>query len=208
MPLEELLREAGLLDLARQRPLRVTDIEVADELLGNRRAALHDVALREVLVEGAGDALVVEGTVLPEPGVLDRDRGLRQRRRDLRERQGLSVRRRRDDAEQPHVVRVEERVLTERERAEVGEAARGEQDLPTGEGDSREHERDGRGEQEHQNEQQAAALALTTAQPAVARHEHALELEVRARRLPPVRPASVPTLIACHSSAIVLHPAE
>ena len=52
--LEELRGEAGLLDLARQRPLRVADVEVAHELLCDRRPALHDVALREVLVERRG----------------------------------------------------------------------------------------------------------------------------------------------------------
>ena len=43
--LEDLRREAGLLDLPRERPLRVADVEVADELLRDRRAALDDVAL-------------------------------------------------------------------------------------------------------------------------------------------------------------------
>ncbi len=75
--LEDLRGETGLLDLARQSPLVVPDVEVPDQLLGDRRAALHDVALRDVLVERAGDALVVEGAVLPEAGVLDRHRGLR-----------------------------------------------------------------------------------------------------------------------------------
>jgi hypothetical protein len=38
----ELLREAGLLELAREGPLRLADVEVADELLRDRRAAFHD----------------------------------------------------------------------------------------------------------------------------------------------------------------------
>src|SRR5262249_28597036 len=131
-PLEELLRETGLPDLARESPLRVADVEVADELLGDRRAALHDLPVRDVLVESTRDALVVERAVLPEPRVLDRDRGLGERRRDLAERQRLPVRRRRDDPEQLVLVRVEERVLAELDRAEVREAARREQDLAPG----------------------------------------------------------------------------
>src|ERR1700740_3537383 len=65
-PVEELLRKAGLLDLARQRPLGVPDIEVSHQLLGNGRAALDDLALRDVLEQGSRDALVVERTMLPE----------------------------------------------------------------------------------------------------------------------------------------------
>jgi hypothetical protein len=196
--LEELIREACLPDLARQRPLRVADVEVADELLRDRRAALDDVALREVLVEGACDALVVERAVLPEARVLDRHRRLRQPRRDLRERLRLAVGRRRHDAEQAHVVRVEEGVLAERERSEVGQAAGREQHLPPGEGDGREHERDGRGEEERQEEEDAAALAVAAAQPRMAREEQPFEVPVRARPLPPLRPSSVTTLITCH----------
>ena len=204
--LEELRGEAGLLDLARQRPLRVADVEVAHELLGDRRSALHDVALREVLVEGAEDALVVESAVLPEARVLDRHRGLGQRRRDLRERQLLPVRRRRHHPEPLHVVGVEEGVLAERERAEIGEVALREQDLLAREGDGGEQERDDRGEEQRADEQDAAVLAVPAAQPAVPRQEHALELEVHARRLSPLRPSPVPvtTVIACHSSDIVL----
>jgi hypothetical protein len=41
----------------------------------------------------------------------------------------------------------------------------------------------------------------------VPREQHALELDVRARRLPPLRPSPVPTLIACHCSPIVLETA-
>ena len=144
--LEDLLREASLLDLARQRPLVVPDVEVADELLGDRRAALDDVPLRDVLVESPGDALVVERAVLPEPCIFDRHRRLGEPGRDLCERQRLPVRGRRDDAEQAHAVRVEERVLAELERAKVGEAAGREQDLAAREGGGRDRERDERSE--------------------------------------------------------------
>jgi len=43
--------------------------------------------------------------------------------------------------------------------------------------------------------------------PAVAREQHALELDVRARRLPPLRPSPVPTLVTCHYADIVLETA-
>src|SRR5262249_47532948 len=160
--LEDLLGQAGLPELARQGALRVPDVEVPDELLRDRRPTLHDVALRDVLVEGAGDPLVVEGPVLPEAGVLDRHGRLRQPGRDLREWQRLSVRGRRDDAEQSPVVRVEERVLSERQRPEVVEAAGRQQDLLSREGHGGEDERDDRREQERQEKQGAAALAMAS----------------------------------------------
>ena len=184
--------------------LRGADVEVPDELLGDRRAALDDVALRDVLVERSEDALVVEGAVLPEAGVLDRDRGLRQRRRDLRERQPLAIRRRRDDSELLSVVRVEERVLAERERTDFGEVALREQELLAGEGDGGEQERDQRGQQQRTKEQDAAALSVPATQPAVPSEEHPLELDVRPRRLPALRSSPVTTLVSCHSSHIVL----
>src|SRR5262249_11198886 len=112
----------------------------------------------------------------PEASVLDRDRCLRKPVRHLPERQRLSVRRRRDDAEQTHAVRVQERVLAEREGTKVFEGARREQDLAPRERDRRKHERDDRGEEQHQDEQDAAALTVPTAQPAMARDENALEL--------------------------------
>ena len=45
----ELVREARLLDFARDRAIGVADVEVANELLRDRRAALHDAAGRRVL---------------------------------------------------------------------------------------------------------------------------------------------------------------
>ena len=81
-PAAELDREAGLLDLPLERPL-ARDVEVADELLGDRRAALDDAALAQVAPGGAGDALVVDAAVLVEAPVLDRDRRLRHPGRDL-----------------------------------------------------------------------------------------------------------------------------
>lgn len=202
--LEPLFGEARLLDLARQRPLRVADEEVPHELLGDRRAALNDLPVGDVLVERAEDAPVVERAVLPETGVLDRHRRLRQRGRDLGERQRLPVRRRGDDAEELPVVHVEERVLAERERTEILEGALRRQDLLAREGHGGEQQRDDRRNEQCSDQQDAAALAVTAAQPTVPREQHALELDVRARRLPPLRPSPVTTLIARHCSAIVL----
>jgi hypothetical protein len=50
-------------------------------------------------------------------------------------------------------------------------------------------------------------LAVAATQARMARGEQPLELAIDARRLSPVRPSPVTTLIACHSSAIVLDPA-
>ena len=202
--LEVLRGETGLRDLARDCPLVGADVEVPHQLLGDRRAALHDLAVRDVLVDRASNALVVERSVLPEAGVLDRDRRLRQRRRDLRERQPLAVRRRGHDPEALPVVRVEERILAERERTQVMAAARREQELAAREGDGGEQERRHRGEQQRQHEQDAAALPVAAAQPPMAREQDALELEIVARRPPTLRPSSVTTRVTCHSSAIVL----
>jgi len=80
-----LLRHRGLLDLPRQRVLGIVDVEVADELLGDRRGALLDLAGLGVGDAGADDRAVVDAAVLVEVRVLDRDRRLLQRGRDLLE---------------------------------------------------------------------------------------------------------------------------
>ena len=74
----KLHREARLLQLSRERSLRAADIEVAHELLRDRRAALDDLPGLDVCVERSRDPLVVEAPVLPEAAILDRDRRLRQ----------------------------------------------------------------------------------------------------------------------------------
>src|SRR5207247_1429737 len=81
---------ARLLHLAPEGAL-VADVELADELLRDRRAALDDLARADVLPRGAGDALVVDAAVLVEAPVLDRDRRARHPGRDLRERHGLAL---------------------------------------------------------------------------------------------------------------------
>ncbi len=75
--LEEVLGEVGFLQLSLDRVLRVVDVEVADQLLGDGRGALHRLAAgQQVLPGGAGDRARVEGAVLVEALVLDRDGGV------------------------------------------------------------------------------------------------------------------------------------
>ena len=161
--LRELEREARFLHLARERPLRVAEIEVARELLRDRRAAFDDPAGGHVRVERAHDALVVERAVLPEAAVLDRDRRLREVRRHLVEPQRLPVRARRHDAEERAVLRVHERVLPEREGLERVQRARPEQHGATadgGTGDDRDD--DERGGRERDGEPVAGTRAAQT----------------------------------------------
>ena len=66
--------ETGLDRLPLERDL-VPDVEVADELLRERRAALDDLAGADVLRERPRDPLEVDPAVLVEAAVLDRDRG-------------------------------------------------------------------------------------------------------------------------------------
>ena len=205
--LEDLRGETGLLDLARQSPLVVPDVEVPDQLLGDRRAALHDVALRDVLVERAGDAPIVEGAVLPEAGVLDRHRGLRQGRRDLRERQQLAIRRRRDDSELLPVVGVEERVLRERKLTKIRGGALREQDLLAGEGDGGEHERDEGGQEK--GPERAGCCGVSGYGGAAGRAERRAPARTRCPRATAVGaaalsrydPGSLPRLAHCAANA-------
>ena len=76
MLVAELDGEARLDELAVQRPLLVADVEVADELLRDRGAALDRAAGADVVVRGAGDALEVDAAVLVEAPILDCDRRL------------------------------------------------------------------------------------------------------------------------------------
>src|SRR5262249_58744832 len=68
----ELDRQTRLFDLALERPLP-RDVEVADQLLRDRRAALDQSAGAQVLRRSAKDRLVVDATVLVEAAGLDRD---------------------------------------------------------------------------------------------------------------------------------------
>ena len=83
----QLARQLGLADLALVAvdalARAVLGVEVAHELHGQRRGALHGLVLGEVLDRGADDALVVDALVLVEALVLDRDGRVLQRVRDL-----------------------------------------------------------------------------------------------------------------------------
>ncbi len=70
----ELGCELRLLDLALEVPLRVLDVERADELLGDRRATLDRLARLDVAHGRADDRAVIHALVLVEAAVLDRDR--------------------------------------------------------------------------------------------------------------------------------------
>src|SRR5947208_1899541 len=76
----ELRGEARFLELALHRPL-VRDVEVSDELLCDRRAALDDPPRPDVGDRGTRDALGVDAAVLVEAAVLDGDRRLADPRR-------------------------------------------------------------------------------------------------------------------------------
>jgi hypothetical protein len=118
----ELHRETGLGQLALHRPL-VRDVQVADELLRDRRAALHHAPGLHVPPERSRDAFGVEAAVVEESAILDRDRRLREPGRDAIERHDLPIPLGGDDTEQGAVGRVDERVLADPRRAERGQVA-------------------------------------------------------------------------------------
>ena len=78
-------RHPRLVELALERVLGLLDVEVADELLGDRRRALLDVPGLDVLDGRADDRVQVHAVVLIEVLVLDRDRRVLERLRDLLE---------------------------------------------------------------------------------------------------------------------------
>ncbi len=110
MRFEEFLRQRRFLDLPLQRVFRVVDVEVADQLLGDRRGALNRLAAgQRVLPGGAGDALRVEGAVGEEVLVLDRDGRVFQRFRQHFGRDGLTDVVGADEADQAAVGSVDRR---------------------------------------------------------------------------------------------------
>ncbi len=70
-------------DLALDGVLGVVDVEVADELLSDRRGSLLDLACLGVLHRGADDRAEVDAAVVVKVLVLDRDRRLLEALRDL-----------------------------------------------------------------------------------------------------------------------------
>jgi hypothetical protein len=116
--------ETGLDRLPLERDL-VPDVEVADELLRERRAPLDDLAGADVLRERTRDPLEVDAAVLVEAAILDRDRGQSHPLADPVQLHRLAVLLRGDRAEQRAVCRVDERVLPDLHRAEAVEVAAG-----------------------------------------------------------------------------------
>src|SRR5437763_5668739 len=111
----ELDRETRLSDLPLEGAL-ATGVEVAHELLRDRRSAFDDLAGADVTPECTRDPDVVDTAVLVEAAVLDRDRRRRQPARHPPEAHGLAVPLRRNRAEQRSVRRVDEGVLADRDR--------------------------------------------------------------------------------------------
>jgi len=111
--------------LSFQRLFGVLDVEVADQLLGDRRGTLDRLAAGEqVLPGGAGDPGRIERTVVEVVLVLDRDRGvpeaLRQRPRGDRLADVFGV----DEADQAAVGGVDRRGTALLHRFEAGERRR------------------------------------------------------------------------------------
>ncbi len=144
------------------------EAEVADQLLGDRRAALDRPAGFEVLQRGAGDPLRVDAAVLVEALVLDRDGGALEALRDAVDRDrrprffGL------DDAELAAVGRVDGRVAALVDRPAGGERGRLRGDVEHPVGDADRADREQRRDPERDEEQLAAraspvSLAATVA---------------------------------------------
>ena len=154
----QLDREARLLQLPLDRAL-AADVEVADELLRDRRAALDDLAGVHVLPERPRDALDVDAAVLVEAPVLDRDGRLRHPGADPRERHRLTVPLGRDRAEDRVVRRVDEGVLADRDRPQGVQIAVGAEGRDAGDGraGNDEEEPEDRDDGEHDR---AAAMLL------------------------------------------------
>src|SRR5262249_23307609 len=138
----ELVREARLLDLAAEAPRGVLEVDVADELLRDRGAALDDATGTEVRERRAGDRPVVDAAVPVEAAILDRDRGLPEPARDPPERHRPALDGGRHLAERRAVGGVEEGVGAERQRPRGVERAVREQDLPGDPGSGHEEDED------------------------------------------------------------------
>ncbi len=118
----ELDCEAGLAQLAPHGPLP-RDVEVAYELLGERRPSFDDLTLGEVAPECARDPLVVDAAVPIEAPVLDRDRRPAHPGADLGERDRLPVALGGDRSQRRPVGRIDKAVLADRHRPQDVEVA-------------------------------------------------------------------------------------
>jgi len=196
----ELDGEAGLLRLPLPRDL-APDVEVADELLRERRASLDDLALLHVLDGGADDPLVVDAVVRVETPVLDRDRGLGEQRRHLVERDRLAVLLRRNRAEQRAVRGVHERVLPDGDGLQRGQRAAVQEGLRTRERRGGE-DAAGREEERDDGDDHEAPRLHLVAMPAV---PAAAALAIGDR--PPAAAVAVPVpAVALAVAAVSAHP--
>ena len=195
----ELDGEARLLRLALPRDL-VADVEVPDELLGQRGAALDDLAALDVLHGGAQNPLVVDAAVRVEAPVLDRHGRLREEGRHLVEGDRLAVLLRRDGAEHGAVRRVDEGVLPDGHGPERRERAAVLERLDARERGRDEDRRAAQEEREEEDEDEparlgpvaAAALAAPAPGAVVGRPGPAVVPVAAATSVPAVPPVAVP----------------
>ena len=162
----ELDREAGLGELALQR-LLARQVQVPDELLGDRRAALDDLAGTDVGNDRTRDTDGVDAAVLVKAPVLDRDGGLRHPQAHLRSRHRSAVALGRNDAELRAVGRIDERVLADGHRLQRVEITTRSEDgrRPHGQ---RENDDDRQSQQHAEQEHAARALLLRPGPPLAA----------------------------------------
>ena len=147
----EVVGEGGLAELLEHRPLVLGGERVLDELLGDRRAALDDLLLDDVLVEGARDAAQVDAVVGVEAAVLDRDDRVLHDRRDLVLAQEQPLLVAGQDADPVPVAVVDDRVARGR-LLELGQVGGDGHQHP-------EHGRDGGQDAEAEQEREQAQLA-------------------------------------------------
>jgi hypothetical protein len=168
---EVLLRQLRLDDLAFEGALRVLDAEVADQLLGDRRAALDRLAGFEVGDGGPDDALVVDAAVFVEALVLDRHRRQLQAPRDPLDRDRGAGDAGGDPAEAGAVGGVDLRVAALADRLAGAERGSVGGDVEDPRGDRDHGDRD-HGEQAAQDHQQLRSQPPSTAlaAPSALRH--------------------------------------
>ena len=158
-------------DLAFEVALGVLDAEVADQLLGDRRAALDRFAGFDVLDRRAEDPLGVDAGVFVEALVLDRHRRQLQAARDPLDRGRHPRFAGVDHPELAAVGGVDDRVAAAVDRLAAGERRRlgGDAEHPRGDGDdgNRDHDEDA-AENEQQLGADASPASLTS--PRALRH--------------------------------------
>src|SRR3954447_9684590 len=135
--LVELDRKAAFRDLPADR-LLWTEVEVADELLLDRRAALRDPAGRDVALERSQDPDVIDPVVRVEAAVLGVDDRLPHRRADAVQRDGLAYAARAEQSESCAVAGDEDARASRSARLEAVEAARVPEERPCDRGADRE----------------------------------------------------------------------